>query len=295
MPDLVLPKLGKKRATPPRVRRMRELLRLGAPAKAPPVPASCDWSQHVSAWPMLDNDQIGDCTIAAVGHAVQCWTAAAGDSRVMTNAEAIAGYEAFGYVPGDPSTDRGANAQDVLTSWIGAGFEVGGQSDVLAGFCALDTSNSDDVRAGVSWLGVVYAGLALPAAVQGADAWDCGPIERNGAPVSGPWAPGSWGGHAVPVVGYSSRGVLAVTWAKLLWMTWPFWRTYADEAYGLLSRDFASAAIPAEAWATLEADMQALRESVGEDSGHVQGSALQDTGLIDAHGFPINRVIAPKG
>ena len=256
-------KLGKKPATPSRVRPMRDLLGLhGAGKIAPPVPAGADWSQHVSAWPMLDNDQVGDCTIAAVGHAAQCWTAAAGDQRLMTDAEAVSGYELFGYVPGDESTDQGANAQDVLTRWTTPGFAVGGQQDVLTGFCAIDTQDDSEVRAGVAWLGVVYAGVALPLGVQGADAWDCGPLEPNGAPVDGPWAVGSWGGHAIVIVGYSPNGLLCITWGKTLWMTWPFWRTYADEAYGLLSRDFSSAAIPAEAWGTLEGDMADLRSAV---------------------------------
>lgn len=242
---------------------MREMLGLGGrSAVMPPVPPSADFSHYVAAWPMLDNDAIGDCTIAAVGHAVQCWTAAAGDQRVMTVAEAIAGYEMFGYLPGDDSTDQGANAQDVLTQWLSTGFSVGGRHDVLSGFCALDAADTFEVKAGVAWLGVVYAGLALPLAVEGADSWDCGPLERSGAPAEGPWAVGSWGGHAVPIVGYSPRGLLVVTWGKTLWMTWQFWRTYADEAFGLLSRDFASAVVPAEAWATLEADMADLRSAV---------------------------------
>ncbi|MGH7118162.1 MAG: hypothetical protein ACREFP_04095 [Acetobacteraceae bacterium] len=225
----------------------------------PPVPAGADWSQHVASWPMLDNDQTGDCTIAAVGHAVQCWCAAAGEPRVMTDAEAIAGYEDFGYVPGNPSTDQGANAQDVLTRWTRGGFEVGGARDTLTGFCVLNTLDDLEVRSAIAWLGATYVGIALPLAVQGADTWDCGPLEPNGAPSSGPWAPGSWGGHAVPIVGYGPWGLLVVTWGKTLRMTWSFWRTYADEAYGLLSSDFANATIPAEAWAQLEQDMVDLR------------------------------------
>ncbi|MGH7102898.1 MAG: hypothetical protein ACREFJ_10930 [Acetobacteraceae bacterium] len=251
-------KLGKLPATAPRVKALRHYLRLAPVAVAPLVSASIDRSGDVAIWPMLDNDTIGDCTIAAVGHAVQLWTAAVGDPRVMADAEAIAGYEGFGYVPGDAATDQGANAQDVLTCWTGPGFQIGGTSDLLAGFCALDTTIDFDVRAGVAWLGVVYAGLAMPLAVQGADSWDTGPLAT---PAEGPWAAGSWGGHAVPIIGYDPKGLTVVTWGKTLRMTWPFWRAYADEAYGLLSRDFSSAAIPDEAWAELDADMADLRRA----------------------------------
>ncbi|MGH7082503.1 MAG: hypothetical protein ACREFV_08555 [Acetobacteraceae bacterium] len=253
-------RLGKKPATAPRAKSLRHYLRLASNQVPPRVPASMDRSADVAAWPMLDNDTIGDCTIAAVGHAAQLWTAAAGDLRVMTNAEALIGYEAFGYVRGDESTDQGANAQDVLMRWTSPGFECGGAHDVLAGFCALDTTGGYDVMAGIAWLGVVYAGIALPLGVQGADTWDTGPLAT---PAEGPWAPGSWGGHAVPIIGYDPNGLTVVTWGKTLRMTWPFWRAYADEAYGLLSRDFSSAAIPAEAWAELQADMADLRSAAG--------------------------------
>lgn len=208
---------------------------------------------------MLDNDTIGDCTIAAVGHAIQTWTSVVGSARVMTDAEALQGYERFGYVPGNPDTDNGANAQDVLQSWSSPGFQCGGVNDSLDGFCTLRAGDPQETKEGVAWLGAVYAGILLPLGVQGASEWDCGPLDTNGAPSTGPWAPGSWGGHAVPIVGYASRGLIVVTWGSLLWMSWPFWKVYGDEAYGLLSRDFASASIPSEAWDSLESDMAALR------------------------------------
>lgn len=46
------------------------------------------------------------------------------------------------------------------------------------------------------------------------------------------------GGHAVPVVGYTSRTLTVVTWGALKRMTWGFWDTYCDEAYAVLSEDW---------------------------------------------------------
>lgn len=256
-----VPKLGKRPATPSRVRPMRELLGIRDRASIPPpVPASCDWSSHVRSWPMLGNDEVGDCTIAAVGHIVQLLTTCAGDPRIMTTDEAYSDYEAFGWngIIGDPS-DQGANLQDVLTRWTGRGFQIGGQSDLLTGFSQINPADDYEVRFGIYKLGAIDIGVALPLAVQGADSWDCGPLEPNGAPADGPWAYGSWGGHSVCVVGYSPKGLLCITWGKTLWMTWPFFRTYCDEAYVPLSRDFVNASIPDETWAALEQDMADLR------------------------------------
>ena len=37
----------------------------------PTAPSSISWTKGVKDWGMLANDTLGDCTIAAVGHAVQ--------------------------------------------------------------------------------------------------------------------------------------------------------------------------------------------------------------------------------
>ncbi|MDA8049981.1 MAG: hypothetical protein M0002_08245 [Rhodospirillales bacterium] len=219
----------------------------------PPVPPALDRSGDVTAWGMLGNDRLGDCTIAAVGHAALLWSSRAGHPRAMTPEEAIAGYEAFGYRPGDAASDQGANALDVLAHWSGAGFEIGGVKDVVAGFCAIEPAFMRDVRAGVAWLGAVYAGLEMPLAAQRQEVWDA-PAER-----SGDAAAGSWGGHAVPIVGYGPEGLVCITWGEPKRMTWAFWAAYASEAYGLLSEDFVR---PKVDWDALEADMQAVRSGL---------------------------------
>ncbi|HTV45755.1 MAG TPA: hypothetical protein VMF05_10595 [Stellaceae bacterium] len=172
-------KLGKRPArSPAGLRPLRRYLGVARAGTVPPIPASCDRSDAVAQWPMLGNDTIGDCTIAAVGHAVQLWTAVTNRMRAMSDAEAIAGYEAFGYRPGDAESDRGAEAAGVLRRWCGAGFACGGTQDLLTGFCAIDPETEGEVRAGVAWLGVVYAGLELPIAAQTMDLWDA-PSQRK--------------------------------------------------------------------------------------------------------------------
>ena len=39
----------------------------------PPPPPALDLTRKVKAWPMYNNDQIGDCTCAAAGHMVELW------------------------------------------------------------------------------------------------------------------------------------------------------------------------------------------------------------------------------
>ena len=56
--------------------------------------------------------------------------------------------------------------------------------------------------------------------------------------LTGPGAPGSWGGHAVDIVRYGAETLTAVTWGRLQELTWSFLERYCDEAYCILSVDF---------------------------------------------------------
>src|SRR5690348_342480 len=84
----------------------------------PPVPRSqdVDRASQVQDWPMYLNDQLGDCTIAAMGHMYGAWTQyASGREALFSDDQIQSVYSRVGgYVPGDPSTDNGCVMQDVL-------------------------------------------------------------------------------------------------------------------------------------------------------------------------------------
>src|SRR5271170_8068747 len=74
----------------------------------PAPPSSRDWSKGIASWGMMGNDVVGDCTCAAVGHALQVLSVNVGKEAAITNREVYAAYEEWcGYNPGDPSTDQG--------------------------------------------------------------------------------------------------------------------------------------------------------------------------------------------
>ncbi len=161
---------------------------------------------------------------------IEQWTTYAGAPRVLDDTAIIAAYSAIsGYRPGNPSTDHGANELDVLKYWRKKG--IGG--DKIVGFVALEPGNHNHIKDAVSIFANCYIGVALPLSAQGQAVWSVPP---GGATGTG--APGSWGGHAVPVVAYDDRLLTVVTWGKLLQMTWQFWDTYCDESYAVLSRDW---------------------------------------------------------
>jgi hypothetical protein len=204
-------------------------------AGMPPAPARLDLSTKVRAWGMLDNDQIGDCTCAAAGHLIMEWTANAGKKMVTpTDHQIVAAYAAVtGYDPETGANDNGAAEIDVLNYWRQSG--IAGKK--IGAYAAVEPGNHGNIMDSVFIFQGCYIGMQLPisaqAQVQNHQPWSVPP----GGPT-GDGKPGSWGGHAVPVVAYDSRGVTVVTWGAMQVMTWSFWEAYCDEAYAIISNDY---------------------------------------------------------
>ena len=242
----------------------------------PPAPASVDYTQGVEDWGMMRNDQLGCCTIAAVGHAVQAWTVNAGSRVNFADRTIDLYYEKWdAYNPADPATDQGGVELDVLNDWRQQGF-AGHALDAYAAIDlgARDTGNgkrdansrplSPDPIAQAIWLfGGAYIGVELPLTAQSQDVWDV---------ADGPDAePGSWGGHAVYLVGYDfpvsrvpnpvSRTLTCITWGQTKKMTWAWFEKYCSEAYALVSKDWLKASGVSPSGfdlATLEEDLKAV-------------------------------------
>ena len=220
----------------------------------PPPPASLVWSTKTdNKWPMFMNDSLGDCTCASAAHMEQLWSAAGIKSEItVADADVLAMYEgAAGYNPKDPSTDQGAVELDVLKFWQKTG--LAGRK--IGPYASVSVQSKTITKDGIYLFGGIYTGFALPVSAQSQAVWD---VPARGAVGRG--APGSWGGHAVPVIDYDVRGLTCVTWGALKRMTWAFYQTYCDEAYAILSPDFLSAGKSPAGFdaATLAADLAKL-------------------------------------
>jgi hypothetical protein len=201
----------------------------------PTAPASVDLATKIASWGMMDNDQIGDCTVAAAGHLLMEWTANAGRKMFTpSNHQIVGAYSAItGYNPKTGANDNGAVEIDVLNYWRQTG--IAGHK--VGAYVALEPSNHNHIMEAVYIFEGCYIGLQLPisaqAQVQNHQPWSVPP---GGA--TGDGKPGSWGGHAAPIVGYDARGLTCVTWGALQTMTWTFWAAYCDEAYAIISSDY---------------------------------------------------------
>jgi hypothetical protein len=233
-PDHRTLKLGKRAPWhDSRTLRLADYLKAGLPAP----PSMIDWTAGLSSWGMMLNDQLGDCTIAAVGHAIQAWTACAGSELTLPDWVILDYYEAWdGYIAGDPASDQGGVEVDVLNQWRKYGFGLRADREgscPLYAYCDPDPGDVAHVKQAISLFGGVYIGLALPLSAQNQAVWDVVGDGRTGNS-----APGSWGGHAVWVPKYTPARLTCVTWGGLQDMTWAFWKAYVDESHALLSPQF---------------------------------------------------------
>lgn len=248
-----LPLLGKKAA-----KLLKGLPALGKyTLHLPASPPVADYGLALKHLGQMGNDTLGDCTCAAVGHIVQSMTSLTQAAEVVLSDSVIIDFysKACGYVIGDPYTDQGGVASDVLKYWYLNG--IGGHP--LAGFASIRPGNRASIRDSVYLFGAAYIGVQLPIAAQ-SNNWDISPD----TPLTGDNAVGSWGGHAIPIVAYGQDSLTCITWGELKKMSWNWFDAYCDEAYAVLSKDWINAAgtaPPGFDFTTLSADMQSIRGS----------------------------------
>lgn len=194
------------------------------------VPQTLEEYKKIQYWPVLLNDQIGDCTIAGIGHIIQYWNTVGKLSfPVMTDLEANTFYQIIGgYIPGNTATDNGCVELDVLNYFNTNGIMAASQLIKIDKFLSLTPSNIEQIKASVFHLGNCYIGLNLPQSALQTTSWDVVP----NSPVAG--------GHAVCVVGYddTKQVLYIVSWGCVIPMSYQFLTTYCDESWSLYSTDW---------------------------------------------------------
>lgn len=214
-------------------------------------PSSIRWGSKITAWGMLLNDRLGNCTIAGALHAVMCWASNTGRIFSPTDNDALHLYEVVdGYQPGNPASDRGGVLANVLTYWKRFGMD----GHKVTAYVQVDPTNRAEVKTAIALFGCLYVGVALPTAAQSQGVhWK----KTSGTAAQA----GSWGGHCIILTGYDSTGVDTVTWGEQGTATWGWLDAYMDEAYAVISPDWMTAAgVDPQGLnlAALEADLAAL-------------------------------------
>lgn len=235
---------------PPKVDYRSLRLRKYLTAALPPPPSSYDVlarvyknlgvSDPTNLFPVDGNDTLGDCTIAALAHAVTTYCGLVGKQNIMSRQAVVKLYL---HLTG--GIDSGLNELDVLNYWR---HHTVSKDKILA-FVAVDVKNHTHIQQAVQLFGGVYLGFQVQEnCIQQFDArkpWTPGPLTQDG--------------HAVYAVGYDASGVTVLTWGNTQKGTWAWWDECVDEAYAVLPAEAkASDFAPGFAFDQLKADLNAV-------------------------------------
>src|SRR5215469_15757722 len=228
-----------------------------------PPPPAVDYTKGMPAnLGMMLNDTLGDCTCAAVYHALQVWSFNANgqmDTEPDTDVEKLY-VLACGYNPRVPGEGPGGNEQHVLTYLLQSGAPIGpsgaGRHKISA-FVEVDPRNLDDVKRTINECGLAYIGFNVPQSLM-----------PHGQPPPAVWEydpkhASSVGGHAVILAGYDGNGARVISWGQYYTMTWEFFAHFVDEVYAIADGDWITAKGTTPGGFTLdqlEAQMQALKQ-----------------------------------
>jgi hypothetical protein len=231
-----------------------------------PPPATCDYSKDAAKAlaNVYENDTLGDCVIAGIGHVVGVLTANAGTPFIYTNKQIIKLYSAIGgYVPGEPSTDNGCDEVTALNYWENQGAPVGQHR--IAGWLAVNAADPTEYRTALWLFENLYFGMELP------DAWISPMPSASGFVWDSAGASDPNNGHCVAGAGYTSQGVTIDTWGMTGLITDAAIAEYATPAangdlYTVVSQDALSRATQKAPngfdWSQLIADFDSMGGSV---------------------------------
>jgi hypothetical protein len=208
----------------------------------PQILSSTNWRAAVTSWPMLDNDDCGNCVVAGMLHAVQGWSANANVQIVPDTTAAISDYmlmtgalNGTAYNPKTGANDSGLVIDQALGYWMNTGISITHSSDInkISGQATVDTHDTISIKRVIAEFGGLFAGLQLPTTAE--------TEINNGQPwtdLSG--VVGSWGGHGVWVIDFDANWLYIVTWGAIQKCSWAWFQKYADEAKALINLDWIS-------------------------------------------------------
>jgi len=192
-------------------------------------------------FPMDGNDTLGDCTIAAMAHAITLFRGLIGSKKVIMSQQDV--VKLYMHLTG--GVDSGMNELDVLNYWQSNAVD----GDKILAFATINPKNHTHVQQAIQLFGGVYLGFQVQQ--------NCVQEFDNHQP----WTPGplTTDGHAVFATSYDTNGVTVLTWGNVQQATWAWWDECVDEAYAILPPEAAKKGFaPGFDIAQLQADLDAV-------------------------------------
>lgn len=166
-------------------------------------------------FPMYDNDQIGDCTIAAMAHGDTVWSALVGNLSIYELELVKKIY--FHLTGGD---DSGLAMLTVLDYFK----KTPVKNELIYAYMSVNPYNHVHVKQAIAIFGGLFVGFQVQE--------DC----AKDFVESRVWTPGRLlnAGHAIFVTGYNPVELNVLTWGGTHRGTWEWWDACVDEAYVIL-------------------------------------------------------------
>ena len=217
-----------------------------APLKvAPPVPPA---NADGTAWGMDGNDTYGDCGVAGVNHGEMTVDVDTKTSLLPLTADQIVQY----YMTYTGGQDNGVVLADFLAyvrskGWFGR---------KLAAYAPVSISDFATLQFAINAYGYAYTGIAVTdlmmQAFQAGEPWTAATFQDGSVE----------GGHCIPLVGYDSENLYAVTWGGIQAIQYSAWHLMSSEAWACIWGEVPAAGLDGHGvnLKSLTADLNSLRK-----------------------------------
>ena len=204
----------------------------------------------VADWDMDGNDQYGDCGPAGLKHGFQAAAADTREGESFPTADQVVSY----YLNYTGGQDSGV----VLSDYLGYVKQNGFYGHSVSAYAPVSVSDVNTLRFAINAYDFAYVGItvtsAMMQAAQGNPPWTWTLEEASD--------PDQVGGHCIPIVGYDSTWLYAVTWGSIIKIAYPAWHQIGDEAWAVLSQEIVTKGDDGHgiSLAALQADLSRLNQ-----------------------------------
>jgi hypothetical protein len=193
-------------------------------------------------FPMDGNDTYGDCTIAALAHAITAFHGLIGKKHVPSKTTVTKLY--FKLTNG---VDSGLDPLTVIDYWRKHSVS----EDKILAYAKINPLDHTTVKQAVRLFGGIYTGFQVQKNCiedfEKRKTWDVAPLTNDG--------------HMVQTVAYDPNGVSVLTWGNTQRGTWAWWDECVDEAYAILPPEAKTAGFtPGFNFDQLKADLSVIAE-----------------------------------
>lgn len=162
-------------------------------------------------WSLGANDKYGDCAFVCLANLLDLWAAEAGTPFTIGEAECLFYYnKETGFLASNPASDKGAVLETVICDWCRDGWPA----DPINKPASYRGIGNAEIAAAIERNGGVPCWAMLPA---GDDLDPFGDDKLADDPQDG---------HAMLAVAATDDGLMLVTWAETVEVSWRWWERF---------------------------------------------------------------------